>query len=113
MLTVGFISDNLDLGNHIKDSKTKETIQNQFQIKDKEIKKKNNFNDENGNIDENHLKEKKNNSLLAISSFRQFVDLFYIKREAILHTQLYNSIKLNDSYSHYTNIVYLLIISYP
>ena len=31
---------------------------------------------------------------MSISSFRQFVDLFYNKREALLHTQLYNSVKL-------------------
>tara|TARA_Y100001936_G_C15906093_1_gene575928 strand:+ start:397 stop:816 length:420 start_codon:yes stop_codon:yes gene_type:complete len=32
--------------------------------------------------------------LLKIENFRQFVDLFYKKREALLHTQLYNSVKL-------------------
>ena len=30
---------------------------------------------------------------IPIKSFRQFVDLFYQKREGILHTQLYNSVK--------------------
>ncbi len=33
-------------------------------------------------------------NILSIKSFRQFVDLFYQKREGILHTQLYNSVKL-------------------
>ena len=33
-------------------------------------------------------------SIIKISNFRQFVDLFYKKREALLHTQLYNSVKL-------------------
>ena len=32
--------------------------------------------------------------VLSIKSFRQFVDLFYQKREGILHTHLYNSVKL-------------------
>ena len=31
---------------------------------------------------------------MHISNFRQFVDFFYIKREALFHTQLYNSVKL-------------------
>ena len=31
---------------------------------------------------------------IKISHFRQFVDLFYNKKEALLHTQLYNSVKL-------------------
>ena len=33
-------------------------------------------------------------SEIKIPNFRQFVDLFYKKREALLHTQLYNSAKL-------------------
>ena len=32
--------------------------------------------------------------VLPINSFRQIVDLFYQKREGILHTHLYNSVKL-------------------
>ena len=36
----------------------------------------------------------KDHNVLSIKSFRQFVDLFYQKREGILHTQLYNSVKL-------------------
>ena len=32
--------------------------------------------------------------IVPIKSFRQFVDLFYQKREGILHTHLYNSVKL-------------------
>ena len=31
---------------------------------------------------------------MSINSFRQFVDLFYQKREGILHTLLYNSVKI-------------------
>ena len=33
-------------------------------------------------------------NVLSINSFRQFVDLFYQKREGILHTLLYNSVKI-------------------
>ena len=32
--------------------------------------------------------------MLNILSYRQFVDLFYKKREALIHTQLYNLVKL-------------------
>ena len=39
-------------------------------------------------------KENINNTEIKISNFRQFVDFFYMKREALLHTQLYNSVKL-------------------
>ena len=42
----------------------------------------------------NKLNEINNNHLLSISNYRQFVDLFYKKREALLHTQLYNLVKL-------------------
>jgi len=33
-------------------------------------------------------------NIVSIESFRQFVDLFYQKREGVLHTHLYNSVKL-------------------
>ena len=39
-------------------------------------------------------KENINSSAIQVSNFRQFVDYFYMKREALLHTQLYNSVKL-------------------
>ena len=39
-------------------------------------------------------KETINSSAIQISNFRQFVDYFYMKREALLHAQLYNSVKL-------------------
>ena len=51
----------------------------------------------------NIVKEIKNNivqieetksQIIPIKSFRQFVDLFYKKREGIIHTHLYNSVKL-------------------
>ena len=45
-------------------------------------------------IDSPVIKENINNTEIKISNFRQFVDFFYMKREALLHTQLYNSVKL-------------------
>ena len=33
-------------------------------------------------------------NLLSVKSFRQFVDLFYQKKEGMLHTYLYNDVKL-------------------
>ena len=38
--------------------------------------------------------KKTNPGNLSINSFRQFVDLFYQKREAMLHTLLYNNVKI-------------------
>ena len=46
------------------------------------------------NVDLPVKKETINSSAIQISNFRQFVDFFYMKREALLHTQLYNSVKL-------------------
>ena len=43
----------------------------------------------------NQTDENKNNTRnININSFRNFVDLFYIKREGLLHSQLYNNVKL-------------------
>ena len=48
------------------------------------------------NIEKNLSNKNKDESLniLPINSFREFVDLFYQKREGILHAHLYNSTKL-------------------
>ena len=40
----------------------------------------------------NNVKNSK--SSIQIMSFRHFVDLFYLKKEGMLHTYLYNSVKL-------------------
>ena len=45
-------------------------------------------------IDSPIKKETENTTAIQISNFRQFVDYFYMKREALLHAQLYNSVKL-------------------
>jgi len=44
--------------------------------------------------DKKEQRDDKEFHILPIKSFRHFVDLFYQKREGILHTQLYNSVKL-------------------
>ncbi len=58
------------------------------------VKKKNNVDRETNKIDSTNINESLKTSSIQISNFRQFVDYFYIKREALLHTQLYNSVKL-------------------
>ena len=39
-------------------------------------------------------KVEKSSTTFPVKSFRQFVDLFYQKREGMLHTYLYNNVKL-------------------
>ena len=69
------ISNNRDQSkiiiNHIEENKTKIDL-NKKEVKD----------------------HKNSQGLVHINSFRQFVDLFYKKREAMLHTYLYNNVKL-------------------
>ena len=59
-----------------------------------DIKKKNEINNIAEKISENNLNTTTGNTILSISSYRAFVDLFFKNREALLHTQLYNSVKL-------------------
>tara|TARA_Y100000768_G_scaffold378352_1_gene352684 strand:- start:2550 stop:4235 length:1686 start_codon:yes stop_codon:yes gene_type:complete len=58
------------------------------------VKKKDNIEDNKTNINSSNLGESANINLIHIADFRHFVDFFYKKREALLHTQLYNSVKL-------------------
>jgi hypothetical protein len=58
--------------------------------KDQEIKKKVDLNTGTNTINN----DANTSSEIKIGNFREFVDLFYKKREALLHTQLYNSVKL-------------------
>ena len=53
-----------------------------------------NFNISNKTEDKKEQVEDLSTHVFPIKSFRQFVDLFYQKREGILYTHLYNSIKL-------------------
>ena len=61
---------------------------------DNKVKKKIEIESNTNNIDSPVKSESVNTSAIQISNFRQFVDFFYIKREALLHAQLYNSVKL-------------------
>ena len=94
ILRLIFISNNPNPDSSTKEILSEQNTKNKVENIDKEIKKKNNLNNNVKNNSENKLNNNKNNLLLSISSYRQFVDLFYKKREALLHTQLYNSVKL-------------------
>ena len=61
---------------------------------DNKVKKKIEIESNTNNIDSPVKSESENTSAIQISNFRQFVDFFYMKREALLHAQLYNSVKL-------------------
>ena len=58
--------------------------------------KANNYYSKTVNELENKVENKKinNNIIKSVSNFREFVELFYKNREGLLHTQLYNEVKL-------------------
>ncbi len=89
ILRLIYISDNPNLENNIEENLNNNKNQDQT-----EIKKKNKVNKEIGKSSENSLKKTIGNAILNLNNFRTFVDLFYKNREALLHTQLYNSVKL-------------------
>ncbi len=87
-----FISNSPQPEDFTKKSLPKQINEVQSERKEEIVKKKNNVKN---HIDNTNLtNENSNSSLVHIANFRQFVDFFYIKREALLHTQLYNSVKL-------------------
>ncbi len=78
-----------------KNNSLKETNQGKSEELDNIAKKDNLIiNKEKDNIDSSKKNENSKTSMVRISNFRQFVDFFYLKREALFHTQLYNSAKL-------------------
>ena len=77
-----------------KKNSPKKTDQLKLETSEHVIKKKIDIENNLNNIDTPAIKENLNTSAIQISNFRQFVDFFYMKREALLHTQLYNSVKL-------------------
>ncbi len=89
-----YINNNPTPEDHKKDSVPKKNDDTQLISKDENIKKKIELNTENQAINNSELNQNTNSFLIKISNFRQFVDLFFKKREALLHTQLYNSVKL-------------------
>ena len=95
LLRLIFISKEPNPDKTVKKSKFKESDEVKLESNDIELKKKNNLNDNAiSSVDENKSTITKIASLVQITSFRSFVDFFYMKREALLHTQLYNSVKL-------------------
>ena len=72
----------------------RKTEQTKLETSDNIEKKKIDIDSDANNVDLPVKKETINSSAIQISNFRQFVDYFYMKREALLHAQLYNSVKL-------------------
>ncbi len=79
---------------YTKEIPPKHEINNQLDSKHQEIKKKIDLNHNHKPDAPSKLNETTESTLVKISNFRQFVDFFYSKKEALLHTQLYNSVKL-------------------
>ena len=77
-----------------KQNSSKKVDQPKLDTSENIEKKKIDIENNTNNIDSTVINKTINTSAIQISNFRQFVDFFYIKREALLHTQLYNSVKL-------------------
>ncbi len=89
-----YISDNFHPEETSNKNSSKEVNQLKSEYIDSIEKKKNNIKSDADKFVSSNINENLTNSLVKISNFRQFVDLFYQNREALLHTQLYNSVKL-------------------
>ena len=76
------------------------------------------YNSNNKTIDDSAISKDIKKNIISVNSYRDFVNLFYQKREGILHTHLYNSAKLisfkegdlilnieNVSYNNFTRIL--------
>ncbi|MDB2349152.1 DNA polymerase III subunit gamma/tau [Alphaproteobacteria bacterium] len=72
----------------------KKIDQPKLEISENLVKKKIDLEGTTSNIESTVKKEPLKTTAIQISNFRQFVDYFYMKREALLHAQLYNSVKL-------------------
>ena len=89
-----YINNKTNPEEYKKEIPPKHDINNQSDSKNKEIKKKIDLNYNQKTVTPSKLNATTESSLIKIYNFRQFVDLFYSKKEALLHTQLYNSVKL-------------------
>ncbi len=89
-----YINNNPNPEEYTKEIPPKHDINNQSDSKHQEIKKKIDLNHNQKPDTSSKLNKTIESTLVKISNFRQFVDLFYSKKEALLHTQLYNSVKL-------------------
>ena len=77
-----------------KKNSPKKIDQPKLETSDNTVNKKIDIESNPNIIDSPIKKETENTTAIQISNFRQFVDYFYMKREALLHAQLYNSVKL-------------------
>ncbi len=89
-----FYNNNLNPEELNKKNPQNEINQTKLETKDTKLKKKINITNDNNEAIPIILNESSNNPLVHIANFRQFVDFFYKNREALLHTQLYNNVKL-------------------
>ena len=89
-----FINNNPYPEEPIKKKSSSDIDNSQLKNLDSIEKKKIDIERQTTQIDSPVIKKNINNTEIKITNFRQFVDFFYMKREALLHTQLYNSVKL-------------------
>ena len=95
LLRLIFLSKEPNPNKKIKETTSEQSEQVKLESKDIDLKKKNNLDNNNTtNTYENKPSVTRGLPLIRITNFRSFVDFFYMKREALLHTQLYNSVKL-------------------
>ena len=95
LLRLIFLSKEPNPNKKIKETTSEQSEQVKLESKDIDLKKKNNLDNNNTtNTYENKPAVTGGFPLIRITNFRSFVDFFYMKREALLHTQLYNSVKL-------------------
>ncbi len=95
LLRLIFLSKEPNPNKKIKETTSEQSEQVKLESKDIDLKKKNNLDNNNTtNTYENKPSVTGGLPLIHITNFRSFVDFFYMKREALLHTQLYNSVKL-------------------
>ena len=95
LLRLIFLSKEPNPNKKIKETTSEQSEQVKLESKDIDLKKKNNLDNNNmTNAYENKPAVTGDLPLIRITNFRSFVDFFYMKREALLHTQLYNSVKL-------------------
>ena len=95
LLRLIYLSKEPNPNKKIKETHSEQSEQVKLESKDIDLKKKNNLDNNNmTNAYENKPAVTGDLPLIRITNFRSFVDFFYMKREALLHTQLYNSVKL-------------------
>ena len=78
-----------------QDKSRSEDISQKYPITPTQINRNETINtkEENFNLPDNK-KSTKSNFSISVDSYRKFVDLFYQHKEGMLHTQLYNNVKL-------------------